>query len=245
MVRVRTLAPTRPVLGLCIVSKDLLGQMRRQLLPEALGWVGQVLPISVSRGGLGRDASCPGASGPPMGKQRPEARTSELVRGCLHGTAAPSPDMGLPPRGLNTSLLSCALSSILPSLLLPILLICLEGRTVGSVLKHCPLWGQATTPGKPFSSPGSRGSGLSVCLLIQTALSVSQAGCKPPGAWTLPAAGQSVLTHVPLASGRQERPPELASLLQRLRAEAASRSWSGSRVQISLGSVGGRPGQLA
>lgn len=164
MVRVRTLEPTRPVLGLCIVSKDLLGQIRRQLLPEALGWVGQVLPISVSRGGLGRDALCPGAPTRPVGKQRPEARTGELVRGCLHGSAAPSPDMGLPPCG------SCTPSSILPSLLLPILLICLEGQTVGSILKHCPLWGQATTPGKPFSSPGSRGSGLSVCLLIQTAL---------------------------------------------------------------------------
>lgn len=72
-----------------------------------------------------------------------------------------------------------------------------------------------------------------MCLLSQL-LSVSVIGQMwATRGWKLPSAGHSVLSHDPLAEGRQERPPALASLLQRLLADAASGSWNGSRTGLA------------
>lgn len=106
-----------------------------------------------------------------------------------------------------------------------------------SVPKYCPLWGQALAPGNLSSHWLPR-----VCLSPSNhSLSVSSAGCEPLGAWTLPSAGQSVLSHVPLAEGREEGPPELVALLQRQLTDTASRSWSGSRLGLAPARWGAAP----
>ena len=70
-------------------------------------------------------------------------------------------------------------------------------------------------------------------------LSVSSAGCEPLGAWTLPSAGQSVLSHVPLTEGGrkglQSWPPSFRDGSLTLPPGAGAEA-----ARMSSGSVGGR-----
>lgn len=188
------------------------------------------------------------AQGPAAGQWRSRGWSPGYLSSSWAVITAPVPSFAaikFSPGGLEYSLWSWPPLSIFSNPLLPILSITFSfkgrARPVQSVPKCHPLWGQALAPGKPFPPTGSQGSGLSA--YPSHSLSMSSAKCEPLGACKLPSAGQSVLSHVPLAEGRQERPPKLASLLQRRLPDSASWSWSGNRVQISCGSVGGGTGQ--
>lgn len=163
-----------------------------------------------------------------MGEQRLEPRVSELIPGCLHGTSLllcqpwsflrgfeckPFVLNLLSASSLTSSFLSCKLPFSSRASKTP------WSQGLSLVLSGDKLWLQ----GNPFLPMAPEGLSLCPPACLDHPLAVSPAGCEPPGKLAASVSRTKRSGSRPLAEGRQEGAPELASLLQRGLTGAASR----------------------